>query len=244
VFKRRETDMTNGKARIEDRLFDILSKPEITKIRQVARKREVPVREMVAKAFCKYLTRKLRLGWWKPTASRDTRGGNDGYEPSPGVGRDDPDTSVLAAEQMDVTGRTAAHRQLIVAALRRHDRKRGWTAAEIAPKCGLDAVKVSRRHKGLRDSGDAWWGDRRVCEVSGNRARPYWIVGSKYEPGMVNGKVEIEARIVRLLSKLTPAKVKEEAQRLKVPVERVVAKTVCDRLTEWLGKSWWKPAAS
>ena len=60
----------------------------------------------------------------------------------------DPSTSHAAAESM--RGRTAEHRELILAVLNDHE---GLTATEIGERCRLSMVQVARRMKELERLG-------------------------------------------------------------------------------------------
>lgn len=85
--------------------------------------------------------------------------------------RTDPATSHEAAAKVTRSGKAAAHRQIVLDALRSHPRT---TYRELAEVCGLEHHEVMKRLNDLRHNGDAVNpkdGDeliRRACRVTGN----------------------------------------------------------------------------
>lgn len=59
----------------------------------------------------------------------------------------DPTSSGMAAEEIDASGRRAAQKAAILAAVEAHP---GSTASELSDWCGLDAVQIRKRLPDLK----------------------------------------------------------------------------------------------
>ncbi len=85
--------------------------------------------------------------------------------------RTDPDTSHLAARDMERSGRAAAHREICLAAVRAHP---GLTSAEVARRTGLERHAAARRLPELMAAGLIRQGEKRMCQVCGHRSVMWW----------------------------------------------------------------------
>lgn len=86
--------------------------------------------------------------------------------------RRDPETSKIAASHSH--GLAAEHRLLILAAMRQDAGT--WIAHEVAAKCGLSAVQVSRRFRELVDDGEIRATGETRPTPSGRPAQCYRVV--------------------------------------------------------------------
>ena len=87
--------------------------------------------------------------------------------------RSDPATSRAAAEQHEA--KAASHREVLLAAVRKHP---GKTAAELAAITGLDYHESARRLPELRKSGHIVRGEARTCSIRGNECQT-WIAAER-----------------------------------------------------------------
>lgn len=88
--------------------------------------------------------------------------------------RADPATSKSAARMAH--GLASEHRALIVATLR--DAGQSLTAGEIAARCGLQSLQVSRRMRELQDDGEVVATGETRPTVSGRAATCWRLVGT------------------------------------------------------------------
>jgi predicted ArsR family transcriptional regulator len=91
------------------------------------------------------------------------------FTDAPRARRRDPSTSHIAAERIQASGRADAHRQTIVAAIRRAP---GMTYREIAEATGLEPVAVGRRLVEVERDGRVLAGQART--VDGRAMRTWW----------------------------------------------------------------------
>lgn len=84
--------------------------------------------------------------------------------------RADPETSHIAAEQIEANGTAQDHRNIIAAYLKQHP---GQTNGEIAEGCGLDYSQVHKRMKGLEAMNLVIRGAKRYCTTKGRTGRMY-----------------------------------------------------------------------
>lgn len=76
--------------------------------------------------------------------------------------KSDPETSHLAAAEVENNGTASAHRSIIVDYLKQHP---GKTNAEIAEGSGLDYARVHKRMSELEREGQIIRGAQRKCSV-------------------------------------------------------------------------------
>ena len=76
--------------------------------------------------------------------------------------RDDPETSHIAAEQIEAAGTASAHRDIIASYLRSNP---GKTNAEIAEGSGLDYARVHKRMSELERMNLVIRGQQKKCPI-------------------------------------------------------------------------------
>lgn len=96
------------------------------------------------------------------------------FEPMARARRLDPETSHIAAEEANATGRAKVQRTSCLAAVTKYP---GHTAAEIAKLINMERHVPSRRLPELRDAGFVVNGDNRDCLVTGNPSMTWWPEG-------------------------------------------------------------------
>lgn len=84
--------------------------------------------------------------------------------------KSDPETSHLAAAEVENNGTAHDHRNIIAAYLRKHP---GQTNAEIAEGSGLDYAQVHKRMKELEAMNLVIRGGKRYCTTEGRTGRMY-----------------------------------------------------------------------
>lgn len=84
--------------------------------------------------------------------------------------RNDPETSHLAATEINANGTAHDHRNIIAAYLKTNP---GQTNAEIAEGSGLDYCQVHKRMKELEAMNLVIRGDKRYCTTEGRTTRLY-----------------------------------------------------------------------
>lgn len=87
--------------------------------------------------------------------------------------RTDPDTSRLAAESVEDSGRAQAQRDICLAEVKNHP---GRTAAEIAAETGLERHAPSRRLPELREMDIVMNGRSRICAVTSRLSMTWFPV--------------------------------------------------------------------
>lgn len=95
----------------------------------------------------------------------------------------DPASSHAAAAEIEASGAAAAHRAIILAAVRAHP---GRTSLELAGITGLDRHAISRRLSELRDDGLIEQGTMRACSVNGHQML-VWNPAVPERPGTIGG---------------------------------------------------------
>jgi hypothetical protein len=100
----------------------------------------------------------------------------DQLEQRPPIARKtDPDSSHLAAEEVTVSGRRDAQKEIVLVAVKKYI---GATSAELAAHYGFDRYMVARRLPDLEKDGDVAKGQElRVCQISGRKAVTWWPNG-------------------------------------------------------------------
>lgn len=78
----------------------------------------------------------------------------------------DPETSHLAAQNVEKNGTARKQRERVLAALRKHP---GCTSAELAVAAGMDRHAVARRLPELEPH-QVYKGSRRTCTARGSQA--------------------------------------------------------------------------
>lgn len=84
--------------------------------------------------------------------------------------RNDPQSSIIAAQHMEDSGKRSSHKMLVKSVIIAHP---GCTAGEIADLCELSAVEVRRRITDLKYDKAVWPGDIRVCSIEGTKQQTY-----------------------------------------------------------------------
>lgn len=85
--------------------------------------------------------------------------------------RNDPDTSVIAAERHVASGANDSQCEKVHKCLCSY---LGCTSAELADHCGLDRTMVARRLPDLVKRKLARQGGKRICEVTGSLSVTWW----------------------------------------------------------------------
>lgn len=96
--------------------------------------------------------------------------GHDLTAPVASARRNDPETSHLAAAEIESTGTAQDHRNIIAAYLKQHP---GHTNGEIAQGSGLDYCQVHKRMKELEAMNLVIRGAKRYCTTEGRTGRMY-----------------------------------------------------------------------
>lgn len=87
--------------------------------------------------------------------------------------RDDPASSHEAAEHLRRSGRLAAQKAAVLAALRQCD---GSTHGELGRIMGCDWLVAARRLPELERAGHVRKGEVRTCRIKGSRCTTWWIM--------------------------------------------------------------------
>lgn len=86
--------------------------------------------------------------------------------------RDDPETSHLAAEQINKSGKIAEHHQIIAALVRQYP---GLTTGELSEKTTeLTHEQIWRRMSELEELNTVIHGAKRLCKVRRTLCRPWY----------------------------------------------------------------------
>lgn len=99
--------------------------------------------------------------------------GNDLVQPIVARARaHDPETSHLAAEQVESSGKADAHRNIIVELIRQHP---GSTTGELTQyTTELKHQQIWRRMSELEEMNYVIHGDKRLCKVNKTLCRPWY----------------------------------------------------------------------
>lgn len=90
--------------------------------------------------------------------------------PNPIVHAHDPQSSIIAAEHMERSGKRDSMKATVLAAILAHP---GMTAGEIAEEVGLSSVDVRRRITDLEHDGKVWTMEIRHCSVEKTDQQTY-----------------------------------------------------------------------
>lgn len=97
----------------------------------------------------------------------------DLFEPRANYRKGDPETSRLAAEGVEKTGRAATYRALVLRAIQSRP---GRTCGEVAETVGIPRQELSKRFKELEEAGAIRRGEKRQCDVQGTQQLTWWAV--------------------------------------------------------------------
>ena len=94
--------------------------------------------------------------------------------------KNDPETSKLAAEEIESSGKAESHRQMVLDAITLHELKYphgvGPTFGELAEVIGLDRVEVMRRLNDLAKDGKVIKAAARKCAIAGTSCSTWLLV--------------------------------------------------------------------
>lgn len=96
----------------------------------------------------------------------------------------DPETSHLAALDVEASGKADTQRRACLEEVRRHP---GQTAAEIAVACGLERHVPSRRLPELRDAKIIQNREKRLCGVMGTPSMTWYLVPKDPQTDLFGG---------------------------------------------------------